>query len=86
MRTIWKFRLIGNDATRPPVHAKFRRIGVDDEEHLMAWFEVNDELPMTPEMRLSVIGTGQLIPKGAEWLGSCRDGPFVWHLHEMEPE
>ena len=33
-----------------------------------------------------VVGTGQLLPDGSRWLGSCLDGPMVWHLYELAPE
>ena len=51
------------------------------------WVEADcpDDFPVSgPEVRpVQAFGTGHVIPDGAEHLGSCIDGPFVWHLYDM---
>ena len=34
--------------------------------------------------RFAIHGTGHDIPEGEVWRGTVFDGPFVWHVYEVE--
>lgn len=55
-------------------------------EGLFVWFEHDplrfgdyDEIVL-----VRVYGTGHSIQQGAEYLMSCQQGPYVWHLYTID--
>lgn len=46
----------------------------------VVWMEVD---PSEPEVlfHYSIVGTGWKIPGDEEYIGTCLDGPYVWHLY-----
>lgn len=52
------------------------------QANLFIWVE-QDRVPNgTQERHFQIIGTGHNIPEEAEYIKSCQQGPFVWHLYE----
>ena len=46
------------------------------------WAEVETNSPEKTH-RFQIIGTGHEVPKGAQYLGTVLDPPFVWHLYQL---
>jgi hypothetical protein len=84
MKTIYKYPL--KNTLEPqkitiPACAEFRHFQEQDGV-LTAWFEVNTE-EMKLERTLLIVGTGRSIPENGFYLGTCQQGPFMWHLYWM---
>jgi len=45
------------------------------------WAEVETTEQPPVQYQLIVVGTGHLVPSGLEWIATCQDGAFVWHLY-----
>lgn len=81
---IYKYDVPVDDAPHDvgyyPVHAACQ---TDDYETVQVWSIVNPESPRT--MKVQVFGTGQPIPKGAEFLHTilAANGALVWHLFDV---
>ena len=45
------------------------------------WAEVQTSEEQNVKHQLAVVGTGHPVPHGMEWVATCQDGPFVWHLY-----
>lgn len=85
MRTIWKFTLpIQDDPLKitVPMGSSLMLIG-NQESVLCAWYEIADALPLEDHW-LVIVGTGHVIPKGADYKGSAIIAPFVWHVYEAQ--
>lgn len=63
------------------------QLGNQQLRRVEVWVEVDvpDNWPKSSEhfKRVQVFGTGHQIPEGAEWVGSCLDGDFVWHVYNV---
>jgi hypothetical protein len=83
MRTIHKFPVsFGEAIIKLPVRAKFLHFA-DQAGQLTVWFELDSEVTSQMFRRYQVFPTGGVIPYGAGWLGTCQQGPFMWHLYEL---
>jgi hypothetical protein len=52
---------------------------------LYIWEEHNEPKSLRiVARRYGVFGTGQKIPDGGQYVGTAIDGPFVWHLYELD--
>lgn len=49
------------------------------------WAEVDSDAPVASRSFV-VIGTGHIVPDESIHLGIAFDGPFVWHLYEVDLE
>jgi hypothetical protein len=85
VRTIYKYRLDANDG-QIDIHddAKILAVGMQDG-YLHLWAAVYTSKRRVTR-KFKVFGTGWEIPGGAEYVGTFFVGPFVWHLHEVEPD
>lgn len=82
MKTIWNFQL-GSGSTQTvemPVGARIVAVGMKRSK-VTIWAEVDSEAE-TEERRFRVYGTGHSIEDGWEYVGTCFDGPFAWHVYE----
>lgn len=83
MNTMWKFPLQlvdGRQPTEMPVGAIALHVAMQDGMPCV-WAWVDPE--KSREYRgFAVIGTGNKIPDGAVYVGSCMDRCFVWHIFE----
>ena len=54
-------------------------------ETLVGWPDVRTQgtTGAVGTQELLIVGTGHLVPDGAEHVGSTVDGPFVWHVYRM---
>ncbi len=63
-----------------PIGFKFLRVNPQGEE-LMLWAEVKDVA--STQVDFQVFGTGHEIPDEAKYLTTYDDGPFVFHLYQL---
>lgn len=59
-----------------------------DAVHVVEFWAEHDPDAYTEEPRtFQVFGTGQPLPDGAAWVGTCDRTPegLVWHLYEVAP-
>lgn len=81
--TIWKFPLQLKDGIQlvaMPKDAVVRRFAMQLET-VCFWAEV-DPLSDGVQHEFVIVGTGHRLPGGLfRYVGSCDDGPFVWHLY-----
>lgn len=79
-RTIYKYSLEQRRHRIPALH-KVIHAGVDPVGELCVWVEVDAS---TTEIDVSFfrVGTGHVVPDGAEHIWSFNDGPFVWHIYK----
>lgn len=45
------------------------------------WAKVDTQQPITVRV-FAVLATGAAIPEGYTYIGTCFDGPLVWHVFE----
>jgi hypothetical protein len=83
MRTIHKFPIsvAGENYVPMPEGSLFRHFGEQDG-NLYMWVEVNTNHEQAVRIYI-VVGTGDSIPRYAEYRGTSFSGPFVWHLYEL---
>lgn len=88
MRTIWKCDLVNYTPGEIiqlalPIESKFLHLDRQRED-VNVWFEVDPDKVGTYR-HLTVVGTGQEIPKNAEYLATFleMDGLLVWHLFDL---
>lgn len=84
MRTIWKFELNRLHASTIdlPVLSVPRFVVMQEEWHLMLLVDLDPSIEQTELRTFLVLGTGHKIPPGAQYVGTCQDGSFVWHVYE----
>jgi len=84
MSTVWKFplRLSGGEqlVRTMPRDAIPVRLAMQNEVPTL-WCLVDEKKPQE-DRHFIVVGTGHPIPDGCEYIGSCDDGPYVWHAFE----
>ncbi len=81
MTTIWKFEISKGDAVpvvEMPAGAKILSVGIQGSK-VMAWAMVDPEAA-TEMVRFRISGTGHLADPAWNFIGTCFDGPFVWHI------
>lgn len=94
MRTIWKFPI----PTKSPDFGTGYRFEMEAPDvclprdlqavdgDVFLWAEVDTDAP-TRKNRMIVMGTGRELPPDAfMYIGSWRDGDFVWHLYHCYDE
>ena len=90
MRVIYKYR-IGRENVNGvfdlnlPMGADFRHFGIDPKDgDLCAWFQVDAERVHRLQ-QFAIWGTGISLPNTnvLMFLGTCFDGPYVWHFHKV---
>jgi len=84
MRTIHKFPLyrIGQvNEVQLARDAIPRRVAMQSGV-LCMWAELDTDVPAKTR-RFSVVGTGHPIAENGHYIGTCDDGPFVWHVLEL---
>ncbi len=88
MKTIYKYVLQVKDwqtlslpGGAAPIH-----VNTDPQGQLAVWCWVNpDPNHWVADRVFAVRGTGHPIQDGLEYLGTVKDGPFMWHIFEKEP-
>ncbi len=83
-KTLWKFPLEcfgGAQSFSVPAAGVIRFFGMQGTTPCL-WIEVHQDAPS--EIRSFIIhGTGHPIPIAEAYLGTCFDGPLVWHVYEV---
>lgn len=92
MKTVWKYPIrISDDptlATISGVDAKPVHVGHDPAGAPCVWIEVEPARGRTEVLAFLVVGTGHPIPGTVAepvYVGSLHDGPFVWHVYQVDP-
>jgi len=84
MRTIWKYPIFivpSITIIYKPKGAILRYVGIQGPDPCV-WFEV-ENTPRLEECIIKVFGTGQPIPDDGQYLGTCQQYGYVWHLYEF---
>jgi hypothetical protein len=85
MRTVYKYEVELNKyvTIAMPLEAEILHFGLDYEQDLCIWAEVETERD-TEARVFQIVGTGNEITNSDSFhLGSCVVGPYVWHLYEV---
>lgn len=85
-KAIWKFPvdLVGEPMVQMPAGAEVLHFGIQDGQPML-WALVTPSAPPNYR-RFPLAGTGHRIEEeGLSYLGTCFQGPFVWHLLEPAP-
>ena len=84
MKKIFKINInCGVNFVRMPVGARiveFKKQGY----WLCVWYEFDVEARVGDDVKLTVYGTGHEIPKDEEYVDTCFDDTFVWHLYKKK--
>jgi hypothetical protein len=82
VRTIFKYPLLHgiDNVLHMDKCGVVRRVGV--QENVCIWVEVCTNADQSAR-RFRVVGTGQEIPMGGVYAGSCNQDRFVWHVFEI---
>jgi hypothetical protein len=89
MDTIYKFpfEITDMQEIEMPMAAQIIHVGLDPSGTPCLWAEVDPTAPAT-HRKIAVIGTGNPLDFGHDYtsarhLGSLVQGPFVWHVYEV---
>lgn len=90
MRTIYKYPLqpVGRQLLPLPEQARILSVGLDPSGNLALWAEVDSENKKLSR-EIIIAGTGNPLPTDLDktrFLGSVKDGAFMWHLYELLPK
>lgn len=66
-----------------PVGAMPVLVGMQKDQPTL-WMRFQKDAPPVELRRFIVVGTGHLFGATAKHIGSMQDGPFVWHVLELE--
>lgn len=84
MKTVYKYpvpRAAKTFSIILPVNFRFLRVHFQ-EDNIFLWAEVVKDT-QTKQFDFQVFGTGQDIPDSAKYLTTYDDGPFVFHLFQV---
>jgi hypothetical protein len=85
-RQIWKFPITSPDGTRIDMPQGARILTVQMQAGMPTlWAVVDPEAPRRARY-FRVVGTGHTHEAGVfrDYLGTVQDGPFVWHVFEVQ--
>lgn len=93
MKHVYKYPLRAPAATvlELPYQSKPLHVGLDPQGVPSIWIEVPDTSPPAvpagpSETRLfDIFGTGWPIKDSHVYVGTFRDGPYIWHVYETTP-
>ena len=86
-RTVWKYALPrhgGGMALQIPKGGRVLHFA-PQASALCIWVEVDPSEPVESRT-FDVVGTGFDVMADAQYVQTCFDGPFVWHLYEYDAE
>ena len=88
MRSVFKYPITFAEITpiELPVGAKPLYFNVQEYNKPFVWVEIDTIQKIAQTWNFYMRGTGHEVPEGAGYLGSCLDGPFVWHLWYESPK
>jgi hypothetical protein len=81
---IFKFNLKLTDEIQTITMPAFSKIVHTEMQHgkITAWFMCDSEEEPT-ESDFKIVGTGHKFGNEFEYVGTCLDGMFVWHILEL---
>ena len=83
MQHVLKFAINANykQTVLLPLGSEILHVGLDPQGETCIWTKSHPENELFPQT-LYIIGTGEAIPPAADkYIGSFRDGPFMWHVY-----
>lgn len=86
MSTIWKFPIhdVGHPfALQAPGFGRAVHFGLDADDRLSLWAEVDPACINYIDARFVVVGTGQPLPEQSEHCGTALVYGMVWHLRRL---
>lgn len=90
IKTIWKHTInVAEEIAEldMPVGAKLLHVGCQKPGTVALWVEqeASHRDVETVKRHFFVYGTGDWIDDRHEYVGTCVDGVFIWHLYEAKP-
>lgn len=82
-RVVWKYE-VSDGMTAMPPGAEIVHAGPDPDGVACVWALV-DPHAWNEHRSFHIYGTGHEVPAGALHIGSWVEGPFVWHLFDLNP-
>lgn len=85
MKTVHKFMLptsVGYIGM--PAGAEVLSVGLDPRGMLSLWALVDTGTLEHTTHEFALVGTGEQVPEGAQFVGSVKDGSFMWHVFEVK--
>lgn len=84
MDTVYKYRVPFDDNVDIETYECAEVLAFDVQEgQLTIWARVDTTLPPVVR-RLRLAGTGHPLDNAREYIGTCQDGVYVWHLFERD--
>ena len=85
-RMIYKYVIDapGKDITLPPGARVVHTAMQNGSPHI--WVEqtlLPSDGTYSPPRVFTIVGTGQAIPEGADYVGTVHQQPYVWHIYEL---
>lgn len=85
MRKIFKYRLEVGENHVQVQGTGFKAIAFQDQNgQLCVWAEVSQSVYRAAIIVITVVGTGFEVPANSKHIGTCQQGPFVWHAYQLE--
>lgn len=87
METVWKFKInpsLEIQTIEMPAWSHVLYFGEDPNGELCIWAQVDPVLACEPRT-FYCMGTGWDMPEDCawNWVGTARQGPYMWHLFEV---
>ena len=86
MQVVHKYPIVLGDypLVKMPTEAKILHFGLDANEILCIWAEVNPENTFTAK-EFQIVGTGHAVDESAKrYIGTVIHHTYVWHLYELQ--
>lgn len=87
MKQVWKYSLAtfpeGIAEIEMPAYAEVVHVGLQDRTPTI-WAVVDPDAKRKELRRFKIYGTGHGIRENAKHVGTWFQGPYVWHLFEIE--
>jgi hypothetical protein len=81
MKTIYKYTITGRNKIEMPIGASILSVNMQGRDYCI-WALVDTERS-TEARDFEVVGTGWELDDNMHYIGTCYDGPFVWHIMEV---
>lgn len=86
MRTVWKYQVSATSVeTYLTIPRGAKALSAQGQNNTpTVWFELDPFAP-TERRCFAVVGTGQHVPDGGRYVGTCQTfgGLLVWHIYEV---
>jgi len=73
---------VGENLIPMPQHAEVIHFGEDPMGQLCLW-AITFQGDLTRARKFLAVGTGHQFPANAAYIGTCKQGAYMWHLMEV---